>query len=111
MPLDALSSVWEATARILPSPLKAVRTPNQSYRLGLEDLINACSVQMFPLRAQTYTPPTEKDCPKPTGAVSTSQSGGLIPGLRHCSSAAPAATVLPSSLMVTEFPRPSFCCD
>src|SRR3990172_3196019 len=110
MPLAALSSFCAPTARVLPSPLKDTRTPNQSSRSGFEDFRKACSVQVVPLRTQIYTAPAVPAA-RCGGCVSTSHPGALTPGTRQPSSPEPATTVLPSSLMLNETPMASLPCD
>src|SRR3972149_3905578 len=105
MPLAALSSFCAPTTRVWPSPLMAMRTPNQSNPLGFEDFRKASSVQVFPLRAQTYAAPAEETVGASAPGSTTrlfSHPAGLTPGVRQFSSALPPAMVLPSSLMATE---------
>jgi len=52
MPFDALSSFGAPTATVLPSPLIAMRTPNQSCLAGFEDLRNACCVHVVHVRTK-----------------------------------------------------------
>src|SRR5688572_21783107 len=103
MPRPASSSTYEATARVLPSPLNASFTPNELYGRGLFALMNACSLQTLPDLTNTYAAPTQMFA-APSGGESLSHPAGLIPGVRQSSSPAPDAIVLPSSLIATEYP-------
>ena len=103
MPVAALSSLGALTATVLPSPLIAMRTPNQSSLPGFEALRNTCWVQVVPFRTKTYAAPDDW-----FEAWSFSQPAGLMPGFRQSSSAAPDAMVLPSSLMASEYPSESW---
>src|SRR3972149_2227378 len=57
--------------------------------------MNACSVQMPPLRTNTYAAPTQMfACPR--GGESLSHPGGLMPDVRQSSSPGPARVVAPA---------------
>src|SRR5439155_25122883 len=100
MPLAALSSLGAPTASVLPSPLHARATPNQSSLPVFDALINACCDHFPPVRVNTYAAPDD------ISVVSSSAgaSGGWMPVSMLSSSSAPAAAVLPSSLMTTQHP-------
>src|SRR5918992_2067043 len=106
MPRARLSSIGAPTSTVLPSLLTARLTANQSCRSGLDGLINACSVQVSPLRTHTYAAPAEP--PDASAGLSISHPSGLMPPTRHASSPAPAAMVRPSPLIATEKPSASF---
>jgi hypothetical protein len=68
---------------------------------------SACSsFHVVPVRTNTYAAPTQMFAPRPGGA-SSAHPGGSIPGVRHASSPAPTAIVLPSSLIEVAKPNPS----
>ena len=91
---------------MLPSPLSASRTPNELYGRALGALMNDCSLHVVPVRTNTYTAPTQMFAPRPGGA-SSAHPGGSMPGVRHASSPAPTAMVLPSALIDVAKPKPS----
>jgi len=98
MPLAPPSSLGADTASVFPSPLNARRTPNQSSIPEFEALNDACWDHVAPERTNTYAAPTEISSSVPIlpeWPVSTV----LMPVVRLSSSGAPAATVLPSSLI------------
>ncbi len=68
--------------------------------------MNVCSLQVVPLRTNTYAAPTQMFAPRPGGA-SSAHPGGSMPGVRQASSPEPTATVFPSSLMAVAKPNPS----
>src|ERR671926_501163 len=105
-PWPALSSRYDVTASELPSPLNASRTPNELYGRAFGALMNDCSLHVVPVRAKTYTAPTQMFAPLPGGA-SSAHPGGSMPGVRQASSPEPTATVFPSSLIDREKPNPS----
>src|SRR5262245_8708997 len=120
MPWAALSSFGALTAIVLPSPLRLSRTPNQSVFPAFDALKLACSDQAVPPRTNTYAAPADVSSgasTRPDWPLCTT----LIPGTRVSSSSAPAATLLPSSLIATQQPiescaSPSLafryaCCD
>src|SRR2546423_9068218 len=105
-PWPALSSRYDVTASALPSPLNASLTPNELYGRAFGALMNDCSLQLPPLRTNTYAAPTQMFAPR-SGGASSAHPGGSMPGVRHASSPDPTAIVLPSALMEVAKPNPS----
>src|SRR5262245_53472944 len=104
MPFAALSSLVALIAAVLPSPLSATLTPNQSFGPVLDALRNACSDQVPPLRTYTYAAPIET-----SSFQSLSQPFAFTPVALQSSSSDPTSSVVPSSLSATWTPKES--CD
>ncbi len=103
IPMEALSSRGAPTATVLPSPLMAMRAPNQSPFPVFEAFRSACSVHVLPSREQNTTAaPDEVSVLK-----SLSHPGGLTPVAKQSSSCEPTASVLPSLLNDKDTPNES----
>src|SRR5204862_2294373 len=116
IPLALPSSSEAPIAARLPSPLSAMREPNQSLGPVFDAFRNACCDQLVPPRTNTYAAPIDR-----SSRQSVSQPGGLTPVAAQSSSSEPTSNVLPSSLSATSTPKESCaspldglmyaCCD